>query len=248
MATTLVLLPGLGSTAAAFRTSKLYDIPGVRVQARDYGPAANANIQAMAASAWSQISAKTVVLLGYSMGGFVAQEMVCQQPARVSGVILVSTTAPTLAQVYADRRELRHFLDLLLTGAPGGNLNPQLLHADTYLKSLSSSVRKRMAAQNAHNALPVDQFLVQLSAVVSLMTSGTAPSRLRCFSKVPVLVIHGSEDVLIPPRAVAALDALQSFGAPYELREIPGAGHALLVEQPAVANAYIRDWLTRFRL
>ena len=196
----LVLLPGLGSSAAAMKQTKLNKLPNVQVITLDYG--SNASIASMAASAWAQISAPRVMLLGYSMGGFVAQDMVCQKPERVMGVILVSTTAPTLAQVYADQADLRRLLDLLLTSSSGGNLNPRVVYSETFLTSLTATQRRALMAASKRNALPFEEFLQQLSAVVSLITSDLAPLRLRCFANIPVLVLYGEKDVLIPPRAV----------------------------------------------
>ena len=245
MAVTLVLLPGLGSTAASFLATDLYalrGVAGVQVQAINYAADACSSIAAMAANAWTQIATPLAVLLGYSMGGFVAQAMVCQQPRRVAGVVLVSTTAPTLTQVYAkdNQRELRRVLHLLMSG-DGTSLDPRVLHSDAYLRTLKPA-RKRARARVS---LPMDQFMQQLTAVVALMTSGLAPTRLQCFAAVPVLVINGAQDVLIPPQVVDALDALRLYTPDYERKQFADAGHALFVEEPQRCNSIIAAWLLR---
>ena len=250
-ALTLVLLPGLGSRAETFENTRLQAaVPkGSRVLFIDYTD--NRSVATMAASAWSQVDAalpgggQRVVLLGYSMGGFVAQEMVCQNPGRVLGVVLVSTTAPTLAQVYADPGELRRLLQLLLSPPAGSMLNPRVLYSAAYLRSLRAAEKRQLKQRMSAGALSRDVFLTQLSAVVSLMTSGAASAALRrrCFAHVPVLVIHGEEDVLVPPRAVQALDALKGAAQSYARTTLGGAGHALLVEQPGAVNALLKPWL-----
>ena len=243
----LVLLPGLGSTAAAYGHTQLSKLDGVELQAVDYGVAANHSIAAMASSAWAQVRAPRVVLLGYSMGGFVAQEMVCQQPARVLGVILVSTTAPTLTQVYDKPDELRTLLELLMTpDARAGGLNPRVLYSASFLKQLTAAGKRRLYGNMKRGALPRAQFLVQLAAVTALMTSNAAPRRLACFHGVPVLVLHGGQDVLVPPHAVEALDVLRTDGM-YSRMTFPDAGHALLIEQPAHTNALITQFLLPLR-
>jgi pimeloyl-ACP methyl ester carboxylesterase len=58
--------------------------------------------------------------------------------------------------------------------------------------------------------------------------------------RVPILVIAGSEDALVPPSESEALARLIP-GA--QLNLIPRAGHLVAIEQPAAFNEVVRNWL-----
>ncbi len=58
--------------------------------------------------------------------------------------------------------------------------------------------------------------------------------------RVPILVIAGSEDALVPPSESEALARLIP-GA--QLNLIPRAGHLVAFEQPAAFNEVMRNWL-----
>ena len=56
----------------------------------------------------------------------------------------------------------------------------------------------------------------------------------------PVLVIHGQDDLLIPP---SEAEATHSRLPRSRLELVPGAGHLLNMEQPASFNAAVRIFL-----
>ena len=61
----------------------------------------------------------------------------------------------------------------------------------------------------------------------------------------PALVIHGEEDVPLPiERAQAMADALPDA----TFVRVPGAGHSVNLEQPAIVNAAIARFLGRLDL
>ena len=59
---------------------------------------------------------------------------------------------------------------------------------------------------------------------------------------VPALVIHGEDDQLIPSSEAEAMAAALPEA---ELVIVPGAGHMVNLEQPAVFNDALRDFLRR---
>jgi pimeloyl-ACP methyl ester carboxylesterase len=78
--------------------------------------------------------------------------------------------------------------------------------------------------------------------VGDLMGMKTRPSSLPLLAKInkPTLILHGSDDQLIPLReAVAMRTAIP--GA--QLRVLPDAGHLLNMEQPVLFNQALRAFL-----
>lgn len=106
----LVALPGLGGTAASFPSALFVpcQLSATAVLAVTYPPRVD-DVSAIAASTWERLSSlglggadTRVVLLGYSFGGFVAQEMAMQAPAALAGLVLVATSCQPPARLVRD--------------------------------------------------------------------------------------------------------------------------------------------------
>jgi pimeloyl-ACP methyl ester carboxylesterase len=173
-------------------------------------------------------------LLGTSMGGYVALEVMRQAPERVRALALVSTSAraDTPEQIGARRRQSQlvkdgHF-DTLVEAA-----FPSVVAARNESDPALLDVWRAMAA-----AVGPDVFLRQQAAATERIDShGLLPS-ISC----PTTVIHGADDRLIPVEMgreiAAAIPAAR-------LVIIEGAGHLAFSEQPASGAAAVRDFLTR---
>lgn len=181
----------------------------------------------MAADAWGLADALglgAIDLCGASMGGMVAQLMLLQQPARVRSLTLMMTHSgarglprPSMAVQRAlmarpPRRAGRDALldhlerTMTLVGSPG-------------YPTPSAQLRPRLAAavDRAYRPAGVAR---QLCAVIA---AGDRRPGLRA-QRVPVHVIHGADDPLVPP--AAAHDLVRTLpGATLDL--VPGMGHDL---------------------
>ena len=82
---------------------------------------------------------------------------------------------------------------------------------------------------------PSRRLRAQLRAAASADSYGRLP-RLR----LPTLLLHGSADILVLPDNSRIL-ATRIPGA--QLRIVPGGGHALVQERPALAGALLRDFV-----
>jgi pimeloyl-ACP methyl ester carboxylesterase len=244
----LVMLCGLGGTAAGFTPAHAPRAPGLLVLALDY--TRHTSIDAMAASVWEQLDeddiTQPVVLLGYSMGGFVAQSAACMAPARVRGIIFVSTAILAIE----DMREAveaippQVFADLTWA-APGSerheNAKMKLIFSESWLRARSMHKSTQLAEKMAAVAAPRSVFLAELRAVVAhaIVTRGEAA---RCLSQLPVLVLHGDQDMLFPAgvtlgRIQRALPAKSTSIVVFE------SGHALITEQTAAFRNVVEHWL-----
>jgi pimeloyl-ACP methyl ester carboxylesterase len=169
-------------------------------------------------------------LLGTSMGGYVALEVVRQAPRRVRALALVSTSArpDTPEQLASRERQSRlveagdfdRLVDLAFPGvvAEQHETDPALL--DVW-RAMTRTV-------GAH------VFLRQQRAVMGRADARALLSTIDC----PTIVIHGADDRLIPV-AMGAEIARAVPGA--ELVIIEDAGHFAFLEQPeAMASAVAR--------
>lgn len=173
-----------------------------------------------------------IAVLGTSMGGYVALEVVRQAPERVTALALVSTSAraDTPEQVQARARQSAlvedgHFNALVDAAFPGvvaaGNESDGALLATW--RSMTTPVGAKA-------------FLRQQRAVVQRADLRSILPSIAC----PTAIIHGAQDRLIP------LDAAEEMAEALPAARftvIEGAGHFLFHEQPAAARDAVSSWL-----
>jgi len=171
-------------------------------------------------------------LVGLSMGGYVALEILRQAPERISHLALLDTSAradgPEQAEgrkalvALAKDRGLSAVMDLL-----SPRLVDQRHHGDENLRRLLHVMA---------NEVGVEAFERQQTAIMNRCDSRPSLSAIRC----PTLVAVGDGDVLTPPELSEEM-AGAIVGA--KLVVIAGAGHASTLEQPAAVNRALIELL-----
>jgi pimeloyl-ACP methyl ester carboxylesterase len=227
--TSLVLCPGLLNDDALWRrqTESLADVADPLVA--DFTHAES--IGDMAASVLGQAPAR-FALVGLSMGGYVAFEILRRAPERVARVALFDTTA---APDTAESRQKR--LDRIDIARKGGfaRLPAQMLPDQLYPDHLADeritgtviAMAERVGAQ---------AFIRQQTAIMNRIDSRPSLAAIA----VPTLVACGRQDKLTPPDVMAQIAAAIP-GAKYVL--IDEAGHFPPLEQPQATIALLRYWL-----
>ena len=174
------------------------------------------------------------VLVGLSMGGYVAHEVVRQAPERVSGLVLISTSArpDTAEQRESRQRQQKAVLD--------GGFDELVEAIFPVLPDLANVADEDLLAgwRLMADEVGAEAFLGQLDAVMARPDSRPGLAAVTC----PTAVIHGTGDRLITPD-----NAVETAGA------IPGAvltlvdraGHMLPQEQPIAARAALAALLDR---
>lgn len=171
-------------------------------------------------------------LLGLSMGGYVALEVLRRAAERVEALALLDTSArPDSPEQTSHRR------DLVRTAQDRG-LEPVLeqlwplevapSHVD------DAGLRTRFDAMGHH--LGVDVFARQQEAII-----GRADSRLRLPAvTVPTLVLCGRQDALTP---VEVHEEMAAAVGGAQLVVLEDCGHLSTWEQPDAVTAHLRHWL-----
>jgi pimeloyl-ACP methyl ester carboxylesterase len=176
-----------------------------------------------------------VALVGHSMGGMVAQELMAIAPQRVGALVLLATS-PAF-------------------GRPGGAWQAEFLaqrlaplDAGVGMHGLAPGLVHGMAAPGApHDAVARAALLM---AGVPEATYRRALAAIASFDRrelladlrLPVLCLVGSEDRNAPPSVMRQM-AARIAGAEY--RELPGVGHLAHMEAPQAVNAALVDFLQR---
>lgn len=173
-------------------------------------------------------------LLGLSMGGYVAFEILRRAPGRVTHLALCCTRAePDSEAVAAQRRAL-----VARARAEGiGTVAREL--AAGWIAPVAPE-RERLIELVAAMALStgVDGFARQQSAIRGRPDSRPGLAAVTC----PTLVVAGRDDALTPP---AALEAIAASIPGADLAVLGGCGHLATLERPRMVLELVRGWLGR---
>jgi pimeloyl-ACP methyl ester carboxylesterase len=168
-------------------------------------------------------------LVGVSLGGMIAQWVAIDAPARVDRLILASTAASGIEAA------LTGLLGkLALAKAALGPEPTAALAREMVSDHVRDDPEEMARIDDAFRERPREREEVAwLVAAGATHDARSELGRIRC----PTLVITGESDGLVPG---AAQDGLETGIADARRVVIPGAGHAVLLDQPdAVADAVL---------
>lgn len=226
----LVLIPGLLNDAELWRDQ-------VPVLARDYdvriADITQGETMAALADQVLAMSPERVSVAGFSLGGYVAQQMVRQAPERIERLALLDTAIrPDTPERAAERA---HLTRLATSSGKFLGIGDRLLK--TYMAPDHAS--------NPEMAERVKGMTQRLGAEVFIRQSGLmredGEAVLRAFAG-PVLVLCGEVDGITPLAGHREMAALAPRG---ELVVVPGSGHLSPIEAAVVVTDALANWMRR---
>jgi pimeloyl-ACP methyl ester carboxylesterase len=200
---------------------------------------------------WQTFVGQPMILVGNSIGSLVALVAAARYPEMATSLVMVS-----LPDLSAEQEMIPKPLQPLVNGIKRVILNPPLLQTLFRLVSRPKVARKwaQIAYANSDRVTDelIDLFLTPArepeaaAAFVKIMQGMTSSNfspnirKLLPAMKMPMLLLWGSEDRMIPPGTAAILLKLNPL---LELVKLPAAGHCAHDEIPEVVNITIRNWL-----
>lgn len=243
----LLLVPGFGGDGDCWGTAfprQLFarEIAPVVYDPRGLGGSTMGSSQpsialfAEDAAAVAEAAGAPLAVLGWSMGASVAAEFALARPELVSGVVLCCGSADH-RRIAGERPALfRPILDRSAPlGEPAAALTEALLPASgKWSPTFRRAFRETLEASFAAHAEGIREQQTALAECPSL------EGRLASFA-MPVLVVEGSEDRLIPPGEGEIL----AGGIPGALLRILSGGHGLVYEAPGELAGAVAEFLGR---
>ena len=174
-------------------------------------------------------------VLGYSMGGMTAQELVLSHPERAEKLILCATNcgghravsmSPEVAEALMKRGEL--------TPEEVADLTISTLYTEDFIKNNSDVIER---AKKAILKIPTPDFSFQrqLGAAMRFNTG----RRLKKIDT-PTLILQGRKDVLIPPKNAEVLANLIPGS---RVAYIDDSGHAMFSQNPKLVVKILLEFL-----
>lgn len=215
-----------------------YNHRGVGASMRVQSPFTIVDLAADAAALLGALEIETAHVLGFSMGGMVAQELVLAQPRRIVTLTLAGTYCGGEGSALAPLETTRILRDAVATrdreqavqAAWQVNVSQDFAsneraHADF----MEIGMRKGVASAVV---------MEQMRAIAGHDTTGRLGE-----IEAPTLILHGSEDMMLPVENAHMIARLMPSA---KLEIVEGAGHLFFWEQPQraadliVAHAAVR--------
>jgi 3-oxoadipate enol-lactonase len=239
----VLLIMGLGMNAtgwwrtipalAEFRVLS-FDNRGVGRSERVPGPYTVAEMADDAVSVLDAAVIEAAHVYGISLGGMIAQEVALRHPSRVRSLVLGATTRGGQAHVAASE-DVVAFV----------RLRAQMTAEHAVWASVPINYASRTRTEGgdriAEDIAQRLRFPVEAEYYTAQLAAANGHDARVDDIRAPTLVVHGEEDVLIPPANGERL-AADIPGA--ELFMWPGAAHLYFTDEPEV-DRHVAAWLSR---
>lgn len=230
------MLPGLADHFQVI----VYDNRGAGQTDKPPGPYTAAMMAADLAGLLDGLEIKETAVLGHSLGGFIAQQLLLDRPDLVSHLILAGThfggpnhipVTPEALAILMDTTSdplTRLKRGVAIAAAPG--------FAETQPDIYQNIIDYRLTAP-----VPPEAYQAQLGVGLGLATAEAAFEGKLRQANVPALILFGEHDNVVPVGNVPLL--ANEFFNPQTVI-LPNAGHIFPLEAPAAANEAVIEFLT----
>ncbi len=224
----LLLIPGLVCDAAVWQhqVRHLSDVAAITVP-----PVSTADTMTDMAAHVLAAAPPRFALAGFSMGGYVALEILQQAPDRVTRLALLDTSAR------ADTAEKGVWRKQAIAACDSGDytgvidrMMSVLLHPERQIGPLAQFVREMAARVGAETYARRQRAIGQRRDSRELLRAASQPVRAIC----------GRQDAMSSIADHAEIAELAPHG---RFSLIEECGHMTILEQPVAATALLRDWL-----
>lgn len=182
-----------------------------------------------------ELGVERAVLAGHSLGGRLVAELGAAEPERAVAVLLIGAAT---GRAWDDLAAFSGWSPPIL-GLMGATLVADTLGAMFLAGNQSAKLQALALPQTISNVFAPWRLMAPALSVLLAPPSGPTLERLRA-AGMPVLVLHGDRDPVVP--LAAARDTAAVTGG--ELVVVHHAGHSWLLEDPETVRAITADLLS----
>jgi 3-oxoadipate enol-lactonase len=205
-------------------TGALVDVPARR------------SVREMAADAAELLDGRSTHVVGLSMGGYISLTLALEQPELVRSLFLIGT-GPGGPNRVPRPQHIREAYESAVALGPGEyeRTTQRLSLAPGWPEANPERYDEIIAARMA-DVSTLDVMWAHLEACYEYYDAGIPVERIEART----LVVHGTEDVVVPPENGRMLAARLPNA---EYLELPGAGHNIPLESPEEVARLISDFV-----
>lgn len=182
---------------------------------------------------FGRLDLQRVILVGISMGGYIALHMWAMKPELIAGLVLSNTKAENDSDEIVARRRVQianirqHGLaEFIHSGAPR-RLSPKTLEDRPWVLDSIKMMNFTVTAE------------ANIATLEAMAAKGDDTATLATIN-VPTLITSGSDDIFIPKTSAGALkDGIRNS----QLHVIQDTGHVSNLESPTYYNRVMDDFL-----
>ena len=192
-------------------------------------------IEAYAEELYTQLQSaqlEKIILVGHSMGGYIALAFADQYPEMVQGLVLYHSTATADDE---NRREVRR---QAIEGLKKEGTAPFIQKQMPKMVAPGYPSEKTQALIDRFENLPADALIAGMTAMAN------RPDRTHVLrnAQYPILLVLGREDQIIPYEKAKQLADLSGQ---ISVATIEQAGHLSMVEQPDTSRNVLRSFVAK---
>ena len=227
--TPILMIPGLNATTRVFQAQMetLWRFGPVTIADHRQG-----NTMKDIAAAALRDAPPRFALGGFSLGGYVALEIMRQVPERVTTLALIDTSArPDTPEATENRRRGIELAKAGKLAQAAESTFPNAVHPSNVDDIGIKAIHMEMA-----RATGVDAYVRQQEAIAGRPDSRGDLAAI----KVPTMIVVGDGDKITPPDV--AMEMARAIPGAW-LVTIEMAGHLALLEEPEQVNTALEGWL-----
>jgi pimeloyl-ACP methyl ester carboxylesterase len=192
---------------------------------------------------------QNVMVVGHSMGGQIALLMALKYPNLVSKIVLIASSGLESFNA-TEITIMEHMLDMgQLWGMDTSYLETSI-NQSFYSNNATSKIIVKELKQLAENQKPGEWHKRVMGNIKAMLREAVLPSLDKI--KLPVLIIFGEHDAMIPNKLIHFLDSTKSIAQKAssllensEIRMIPHAGHFVQLEKFELVNESIVAFIAK---
>jgi pimeloyl-ACP methyl ester carboxylesterase len=177
---------------------------------------------------------ETADILGWSMGGFIAQELAARHPDVIGNIVLVSSCCGGEEAVPIDPEILRGLADMSGSNRDIILRHLKLLFPENWLGDNAATVEQLLSIPAVFP--PIEVVEKQAAAMSGWLGSWDRLPQI----KSRVLLLHGTDDTVISPENSAIMAGRLADSMLVELED---CGHAAIFQEPEKSERIILEFL-----